>query len=299
MYITTGREMKPTKARRIRMSKKAALVVFPLLVCMLLAGCGKNKDSTPAETMPDGVHYEYSKGGNSDRVTSRGVWKDGKLQENSVYDYWENGKLKSITNYSGDTKTDEWYYSYSENGTLARMIRIFTEGSDECRDDYTYNENGRIDSIKYFSNGTEIGGIRYTYNEDGAETKEEQYDRNGDVVAYTEYKFDGDVATGAESYQYGSLSSWWNYSYNENGKLTQVCFYNYDGALRAKEDHIYDASGRKTRVNNYDSDGKLYGYTESLYNDDGFNYRDIYYENGKPVYSRDYTEDGAAVYNEY
>ena len=146
------------------MIKKTAFISVLLLLCVLLAGCGSKADGETAETYADGVHYEYSKGGNSRRITSRGVWKDGELTENCVYDYWETGKLKSITNYSGDTKTEEWYYSYAENGTLSRMIRIFTEDGQECRDDYTYNENGRIDSVKYYSGDTEIGGIRYTYN---------------------------------------------------------------------------------------------------------------------------------------
>lgn len=295
----TWREMKLRLRRRVRMIKKTAFISVLLLFCVLLAGCGSKADGETAETYADGVHYEYSKGGNSRRITSRGVWKDGELTENCVYDYWETGKLKSITNYSGDTKTEEWYYSYAENGTLSRMIRIFTEDGQECRDDYTYNENGRIDSVKYYSKDTEIGGIRYTYNENAVETKEEQYDRNGDVIAYTEYEFDGENVIGAKSYQYGSLSSYWEYSYNDGGKLSEVRFYNYKGELNAKEEHIYDASGRQTKVNSYNSDGKLYGYTESLYDDNGFNYRDIYYENGKPKYCWDYTEDGAAVYSEY
>ena len=239
----------------LRFGSAAAAALF------LLCSCGAKGGSESETTYADGVQYEYSDGGHSERVSARNVWKDGTVAERSVYDYWENGKLKAITNYSGDTETDSWHYSYTEAGTLSAMVRIYTK--------------------------------------DGAELRQEQYDKNGSVIAYTEYSFENGLASGAESYQYDSLTSYWKYSYTEEGKLSEVHFYNYKDELTSRTEYTYDAEGRKDRVCEYGADGSLAGYTQSLYDDDGENYRDIYYEDGKPVYSTDYTKDGAVIYSEY
>ena len=48
-----------------------------------------------------------------------------------------------------------------------------------------------------------------------------------------------------------------------------------------------------------DKDGNVLSYTESLYDDQGFNYRDIYYKDGKPIYCYDYTPDGPPIMSAY
>ena len=277
----------------LRFGYAAAAALF------LFCSCGAKGGSESETTYADGVQYEYSDGGHSERVSARNVWKNGAVAERSVYDYWENGKVKAITNYSGDTETDSWHYSYTEAGTLSAMVRIYTKDGAECRDTYTYNDAGKIALVSYTEGGTEVGGIRYTYNDDGAELRQEQYDKNGSVIAYTEYSFENGLASGAESYQYDSLTSYWKYSYADDGKLSEVRFYNYKDELTSRTEYTYDAEGRKDRVCEYGADGSLAGYTQSLYDDDGENYRDIYYEDGKPVYSTDYTKDGAVIYSEY
>ena len=101
----------------LRFGSAAAAALF------LFCSCGAKGGSESETTYADGVQYEYSDGGHSERVSARNVWKNGAVAERSIYDYWENGKLKAITNYSGDTETDSWHYSYTEAGTLSAMVR--------------------------------------------------------------------------------------------------------------------------------------------------------------------------------
>lgn len=287
------------------MKNKLSILAFLFAFIMLLSSCGednKKQDETTAQDIPEnGVHYEYSDGGNSDRIVSSKVYENGKVVSSKEYDYWTDGRLKSITTKVKNKVTDTWSYNYSEEGVLSQMVCQYEEDGVQYRDDYRYNEEGKIQSLIWYEDDEYCGELKYSYNEKGNTTLEEHLDANKDVITYTEYSFDENGNTvSSHKYMYGSVSSYSLYTYNpDTGLLADITFYSSHDEITLIHKYEYNADKKVTKAFVCESDGTVIGYTESLYDEDGFNYRDIYYEDGKPSYCYDYTEEGVPVYSEY
>lgn len=282
-------------------------IIAAALLALSLCLCACSKDGENAETTKsmsehpeNGVHYVYSDGGNSDRVSQSITYENGKEIYRNDYDYWDNGKLKSITTTVDGEQTDVWYYNYSESGVLSQMVREYTEEGVECRDDYRYNEDCTMSEESRYKDGSFMGGYRYSYNENGDTTLEEQLDANGDVITYTEYSFDEEGRTAkSANYMYGSIVGKGVYEYGQTGELLGIKYYDSKDSITSEVRNEYDEKGNLVKILNCDSDGTVLNYTECLYDENGFNYRDIYYQNGTPLYCYDYTEDGARIYSAY
>ena len=285
---------------------KTKILCASILALSLLCSCAA-KDNTDTAKKDEvqypenGVYYEYSSGGNSDRVVSSITFENGKEVSRNEYDYWDNGKLREIKTKVGDTVTDTWSYNYSTEGLLSQMVRQYTEEGEKCRDDYRYDEKGNVTLISLYTDDTYIGGERFTYTENGDASLEERLDANGEVITYTSYSFDesGKKVLGLEKYMYGSRVEYGTYEYSEDGLLTSVKYYSSSDKLTEEIKNEYNADGKIKRVLTCDEGGTVLGYTECLYDEDGFNYRDIFYEDGKPVYRYDYTKEGARIYSAY
>ncbi len=293
--------MKTVKAMKYK------IIATCLLAALSLSLCACSEDGAKAETTAkekdhpeNGVHYVYSDGGNSDRVSRSITYEDGNEIYRNDYDYWDNGKLKSITTTVDGEQTDVWYYNYSESGALSQMVREYTEEGEQCRDDYRYNEDCTMSEESYYKGDSFIGGFRYSYNESGDPTLEEMLDANGDVITYKEYTFDesGRTVQSAE-YMYASLIQTGVYEYDDEGKLLGIKYYQVGDALASEVKNEYDEKGNIIKILNCDSDGTILSYTECLYDENGFNYKDIFYQDGTPLYCYDYTEDGARIYSAY
>lgn len=283
--------------------KNKIIIASVLLLCTLLCSCREGNNKAPADTTAphpeNGVHYEYGEGTHSNRVLSSTTYEGGVAVHKNEYEYWDNGKLKSITSKTGDEVNDVWSYSYHENGILSQMVRQYTEAGSDCRDDYRYNDDGNISFVGWYTDDEFVGGQRYTYNKKGDTTLEEQLDANEDVITYTQYSFDKSGNTKkSEQFMYGSLVGYGEYSY-EDKKLSGIKYYDTEGKLTREIQNEYDGKGNIVKVKNLDGDGNLMGYTESLYDDEGFNYKDIIYQDGKPLYAYEYTKDGARIYSAY
>ena len=151
---------------------KTKILCASILALSLLCSCAA-KDNTDTAKKDEvqypenGVYYEYSSGGNSDRVVSSITFENGKEVSRNEYDYWDNGKLREIKTKVGDTVTDTWSYNYSTEGLLSQMVRQYTEEGEKCRDDYRYDEKGNVTLISLYTDDTYIGGERFTYTENG------------------------------------------------------------------------------------------------------------------------------------
>ncbi len=288
------------------MKSKFSFVVSVLLLSLLICACSPkdgavSPDDTTSEIPENGIYYEYSDGGNSERIVSATIYKDKKAVSVKEYDYWGDGRLKSITTKVDGNIYDIWSYNYTDGGLLSQMVRQYTEDGSDMRDDYRYNEKGKIATLSWYENNEYFGGFRYSYNENGDPTLEEQLDANGDVIIYTEYKFDEldpKKTVSSHKYMYGSVTSYSLYTY-ENDLLSRITNYTSTDVITSESKYEYDTMGRISKVYVCDGDGTVRGYTESLYDKDGFNYKDICYENGTPIYSYEYTKDGSPVYHEY
>ena len=289
-----------------QLKNKIIIAVAVISAVALLSSCSKDKpikapdDTTVKEYPENGVYYEYSSGGNSDRVVSSITFKDGLAISSNEYDYWEDGKLKTVTTKVGDKTVEAWNYLYTEDGVLSQMVRTFTEDGAECRDDYKYNKDGKLDSLSWYTGEDYEGGYRYSYNDKGDPTLEEQLDRNGDVITYTEYTFNEKGYTeAAYHYQYGSVENHRIYEYDSENNLIAIVSYDRKDNVTGSIGYQYNNDGKLSRTTEYDKDKNVISYTESLYDSDGFNYRDIYYEDGKPIYCYDYTPDGPPIMSMY
>jgi len=272
----------------------AALIIRPLLPKNTISEEEEETDKIPE----NGVHYEYSKGGNSERVISRTTYENSVAVSVDTYEYWQTGEIKTITTTAGGKVTDIWNYSFSEGSILAQMVHQSFEGENEYTDDYRYNEKGIITGVTSTINGKANGGVRYTYDKDDLLILEENLDPNGDTVTYTEYSYnESKEIARSDFYQFGSLFTSEVYEYDEK-KLLSITKYSGESVL-SKETYTYDPDGRLTRINKLDPKDTLVGYTECLYDETGFHYRDIYYENGKTVYRYEYNKDGIPVYKAY
>ena len=278
-----------------------ALLALSLLLCACSKDNGDADTTAPEADHPEnGVHYVYSDGGNSDRVSQSITYEDGEEIYRNDYDYWDNGKLKSITTTVDGEQTDVWYYNYGESGALSQMVREHTEAGEKCRDDYRYNEDCTLSEENFYKEDVFVGGLRYSYNDNGDTTLEEQLDANGDVITYREYSFDENGLTvSSADYMYGSLIETGIYEYDEEGKLLGIKYYQVGDTLTSEIRNEYDEKGNLVKILNCDADGTVLSHTECLYDENGFNYRDIIYQDGTPLYCYDYTEDGARIYSAY
>lgn len=282
------------------LKKLITAAMLCLCAVILLSACGKKgpaNEQKPSETTaaPDGMVYEYS----GDLIMGGINYENGKETYRQSYEYWPDGKLKSIKRTVGGSETESWNYNYFESGMLMQMVYIYIDGSVQCRDDYKYTELGDIASISSFVDGESMGSTVYTYNEDGGCIKEELMDPSGSVIKHTEYTLNekGEPAS-AHFFEFGSESSYSIYEYNDNGKVSSVKNYRTDGTFTGESTFEYNTDKTLKRSVKKDSEGKMTGHTEYLY-DDGFCYREIYYEDGNPVYRYDYTKDGTRSYYSY
>lgn len=282
-------------------------IIIGAFLALTLCLCACSKDGEDSETTAkendhpeNGVHYVYSDGGNSDRVSQSITYEEGEEIYRNDYDYWDNGKLKSITTTVDGEQTDVWYYNYGEGGVLSQMVREYTEEGEKWRADYRYNEDCTMSEESYYREDSFAGGFRYSYNENSDPALEEQLDANGDVIAYKEYTFDdaGRCVSSAD-YMYGSLIETGIYEYDGDGKLMGIKYYQVGDTLASEVRNEYDEKGNLVKILNCDFDGTVLGHTECLYDENGFNYRDIIYQDGTPLYCYDYTEDGARIYSAY
>lgn len=277
----------------------AVIAAISLSSCHSRSGNPNQNTAVKEEETTDGVVYSYSSGG-SGNITESKTYEGGRVVSRSEYEYWENNRLKTVTVYdASDSISDTWNYIYYSDGGLQRSVRQYNNGSMPCTDTYDYDENGNVLSLVCRENGNTVGSVTYSYTDGGKLQLEQTLDKNGDVTAYTEYSFDENGnTTSSHTYMYGSLSSYKEFVY-EDQRLTGITEYTGSGKLSGSVVYTYDENGNITRTENRGADGKVTGYTESLYDSDGFNYKDIYYENGSPKYSYDYTKEGAKVYTEY
>lgn len=291
------------------MRARKTILISVLVITILIAGAFIIRPLLPKNTISEeeqkvdkipenGVHYEYSKGGNSDRIVSRTIYENSVAVSVDAYEYWQTGEIKTITTTARGKVTDIWDYSFTEGSILAQMVHRSYEGKEEYKDDYRYNEKGLLISVSSTINKKANGSIRYTYDENDLLTLEENLDPNGDTVTYTQYTYNENKEIArSDSYQFGSLYTSEIYEYD--GKVL-ISITKYSGeTVLSKETYTYDPDGRLARINKLDEKDTLVGYTECLYDETGFHYRDIYYENGKPVYRYEYNKDGIPVYKAY
>ncbi len=153
---------------------------------------------------------------------------DSNYISKAVYEYFDDGKIKSITMYS----------SYDGEPFIQEKIALYSYDEFGNRIESFYNYNTLLRIQIFDKNNNEIKAEYYT---DGElyYSQESQYDEHGNIVYYTDY----------------DTTSF--YEYDNNGNITHRKKYiNHNGKTYLEEEHIYE----------YNELGKEVKYISYYYN---------------------------------
>lgn len=283
-----------------------------------------------ADSYADGSEHrsEYYPNGMQKLQVAR--YADGSKQ---VAEYDEHGNQTSFAYYDENGNALEAYtctYEYNSDGTLKRRITWDAAGQIQLTEDYTYYPEGTIKTlvsessegrwvVEYYENDcvkseegyfTDGSWYRVEYNESGKAQYnsirdadgsgcDETYNENGDIIKVVYYDENGAVIS-----ELG-----YEYEYDENGKLIKYACYTADGVLVEVKEFTYDEDGNiKSEIGSsvegsrweygYDEDGCR--ITEVFEYADGSGYRCEYYEHGEGIKLQiNVSSDGAKEVWEY
>ena len=163
-----------------------------------------------------------------------------------------DGKITSRVDYDSKTgnKKSKSVYEYDENGK-----KVSTSN-------YTYNAKGQLATREKFdANKNPISKSTYYYNKDGSMLRTDRDPKTGEVMGTSEFKYDGNGRKTSKTDRdaAGNIKSETNYKYYSSDiqKSSEKVTYNDDGSY-SKKINNYDKDGNLTSVTNaqYDKDGK-------------------------------------------
>ena len=247
---------------------------------------GTLKRSEARNSLGETLYYcEYNKNGNFSYAQ---IYRLGGTERVNAQ-YYENGTLKEFTIFYSDgsrkvkfnedgtpQKYGQVAYTYGESGKLIKASSPYFEYNlDEngyvtlCLDKeesnttaYTYDDLGRLSTVKTSSLNTVLSEQKYTYNEDGTYLAE-IFDKNGKKSSAVYADAQGRV-TKTESFKNEKLSSYQTYEYDAYGQLVKSEIYS-QGILYGKAEYAYNIHGDVTEENTTASFGgahKQYEYGE-------------------------------------
>lgn len=154
-------------------------------------------------------------------------------------------------------------FAYDDKGNIIEQIMIKnTEGEPEIsRYVYTYNENGQLITANYTGYDGYVASYTFFYDDKGNNVKQIYEDEYSTYEYLMTYDENGNMLSQVLMYNGEVESMNIVATYNESGKvIREVCTY-YDGSQESK-DYTYDANGKCTQVVFTDENGEnVYEYT--------------------------------------
>jgi YD repeat-containing protein len=194
-----------------------------------------------AETPPSDLVAEYNASGQLKRTTDT----SDTYQSTTAYDYDDQGRLVTLTNYSTETdnhigSSEKHVWTYATTGIPVGMIKV-KDSTDTTIVHFITDEKGHIVEERPEHNGQKMQVIYYYYSADGLLT---------DIVRYNEkaqrllpdyiFEYIQDrvstmlfVPAGSSAYQQ------WVYTYDEKGLKTNDLCYNKRKEIVGKIDYHY------------------------------------------------------------
>lgn len=190
------------------------------------------------EEMRRRAEYEERTGGPYIKMEYYNV-KNGEQKE-----YYKNGNVKSIENYSFGEKNEKQTY-FNEDGILKLKEHYYEDG--KIRSKTNYKNGEKKDSIAYHESGNVKSIENYSFG--GKNEKQTYFYENGNIKTEKDYIF-GDCHNEIDYYKNGNISSETNLidgkEYREN------IIYREDGSIKSKGRYRNDYE--KERIF-YDKDG--------------------------------------------
>ncbi len=225
------------------------------------------------DTIPVGLHRIFDDKGqimNSEifsetgKLSGEGITdKESKKQGHWKF-YYDDGKLKSESNFINDKRNGKWLYYY--NSGITEQTGFYNAGKPEGIWKWYY-ENGKLRRTGEFKNGLEIG-FYYELTEEGDTLSRGNYSfgfKTGEWIYHVnDYKETGNYVSGKKEgiwrhyYDDGTLQYEGNYTEGfPDGK--HKTFYP-DGKVKLIA--YYSAGNKENKWKEYDSDGNLTVLTE-------------------------------------
>lgn len=157
---------------------------------------------------------------------------DGTL--NYYYDYIYDADGKNIRDVGRDADGNVTSYTdfeYNENGDIIRSVyrRGVNDsegelGSVEYYRDYVYDENNKLiqEGLKNPDGSWRYDYYEYGYYEDGRRAAERTLNKNGELVSYEEYEYDGSGNQTTLKYDYDHSGNQTKLKYDANNNLQSV-----------------------------------------------------------------------------
>lgn len=226
------------------------MLVAVVLNAVFLTSCGENQNTeeTPVVTSTTAVQTTQA---TTETTTVPETTADIEVPENAAYkrtkycmkdaekqpveisffDEHDNIICEVSYNLSDNTfRTKQYVYKYNDDGTISTK-KLITENGISSNDEYEYNDNGKLKSIAYFSEGGDLVKTKcYEYNDDGR------------IRLESTFKPDDSEPCSTEAYEY---------EYDENGRISRKIITITDNSLSC----YYD--GTETIDYTYDENGNI------------------------------------------
>ena len=174
-----------------------------------------------------------------------------------TYTYDKYNRLESIT----DEKGNQSVYAYDQYGNLDTV----KDGTGNVIANYDYNSYGQVTKQ---TNG-EKSYTTYTYNTDGS-VKKISYYSNSSLKDYCEYSYNDLGFCVSKKTKAGT----WKYEYNSSGRLTKEQFTNSSGKVEQENYYTYDSVGnRLTKVINGVQTTYVYNNMNQIVSANGIAYK--------------------------
>ncbi len=198
------------------------LLTALLLISLVLCGCKKEAE-LPEETtvIADGSYYEYGTDGKL--KTALVTYKDGVEVSRDRYIYSLTGDLSQVETIVNGEVILTVSYNY-ENGYLSQQAEQFTSEGVAVKNITTFSGDQKTlpVAIDNYEDGVFMGGERFTYDENDNMIRRDILGFDKSVSTYYEYTYneDGKLTT-SKYYEFGSLAGITEYNYDEDGNLIE------------------------------------------------------------------------------
>ena len=231
---------------------------------------------------------------------------DGTLFSEYIYSYDSQGNLTWVQLYWDGELFMDYVRRCDEEGRLIRYIESNDYGRVDVDKVYSYDINGNLTRMQYYSYGRAdlYGYEEYSYDAYGRKEKEISCSINGKDGYIREISYicdsNGNVIKEVCYDEDGTLMHEYNYNYDSQGNKTDEKLYVKKGVYDTETVCSYDAQGNKINEIYYENEN-LISKTEYSYDSQGNmvnrKYNDYYYEEDISIIDTfyDYDEQGNII----
>lgn len=213
------------------MKKLLALI---MVLAMLLCSCNKTEDKVETTTDANGYIHQYDEDG---KLTASILYEDQVEISRIEYSYDNEGKLVLLKTISGGELVQTITRTYNGDA-LATTTKEFKDVDDGviCKEYSEIDEKEQPIFTIYYEDGQWVGRENYGYNDKGDLVKKDRVDEAGDVITSEVYTYNQvNQIIRTDCYEFGVLSFYYEYQYDNLGNMSKAFMYTPDGTLISEQ----------------------------------------------------------------